>query len=106
VFAGDIAISFMTVAELFFGAENSSYPPHNKIIVEKFILTVGIIHSDMPILKRFGSLKADLKKKKILVPDADLFIAATVLEKAKMLVTGNVRHFEKISGLKIENWIR
>jgi predicted nucleic acid-binding protein len=35
----------------------------------------------------------------------DVFIAATALEEDVTLVTGNVKHFERIPGLKIENWI-
>ena len=36
--------------------------------------------------------------------DADLFVAAVALEKAEVLATGNAKHFERIEGLKIENW--
>ncbi len=105
-YPGEVAISFMTVAELYYGAEYSEYPIENKILVEKFTMTVSVIHSDVPILKRFGELKSGLKKKKILIPDADLFIGATALEKSEALVTGNSKHFERIAGLKIDNWIR
>ena len=105
-YPGEVAISFMTVAELYYGAENSQNPVENKTLVEKFTMTVGIVHSDVPILKRFGELKAGLKKKSVLIPDADLFIGATSLEKSEALVTGNAKHFERIDGLKIENWIR
>jgi len=105
-YPGEVSISFMTVAELFYGAENSQYPIENKILVEKFSITVNIIHTDIAILKRFGELKAALKRKNVLIPDADLFIGATSLEKSEALVTGNSKHFERIGGLKIENWIR
>ncbi len=103
-FSGDVAISFMAVGELFYGARNSSFPEENELLVEKFILTVPVIQTDIPILKRFGDLKARLKKNNRLLPDADIFVAAVALEKADTLVTGNVKHFERIEGLKIENW--
>jgi len=105
-YPGEISIGFMTVAELFYGAENSRNPIDNRILVEKFIITLGIVHSDIGILQRFGKIKSDLKKKNDLLPDADVFIAATALEKSEALITGNFRHFERISGLKLENWIR
>ncbi len=105
-YPGEIAVSFMTVAELFYGAENSRHPAENRAVVEKFLLTLGVIHSDFPILRRFGEIKSDLHGKKLLIPDADIFVAATALETSEVLVTGNVRHFERIGGLKIENWIR
>lgn len=105
-YPGEIAISFMTVGELFYGAENSGYPIENQVLIEKFILTVSIIHTDISILKRFGEIKGKLKKEGCLLPDADLLIAATALEKAEALITGNMKHFERIDGIKIDNWIR
>jgi len=105
-YPGEISISFVTVAELYYGAENSKYPADNRAIVDKFLLTIGVIHSDFPILKRFGEIKSGLHKKNLLIPDADIFVAAAALETSEALVTGNSRHFERIGGLKIENWIR
>jgi tRNA(fMet)-specific endonuclease VapC len=103
-FSGDVAISFMAIGELFYGARNSAFPEENKVLVEKFILTVPVIQTDIPILKRFGELKFYLKNRNQLLPDADIFVAAVALEKAEALVTGNTKHFERIEGLKIENW--
>ena len=103
-YPGDVAVSFMAVGELFYGAKNSAFPEENGLLVEKFILTVPIIQTDIPILKRFGELKARLKRGNKLLPDADIFVAAVALEKAEALATGNTRHFERIEGLKIENW--
>lgn len=105
-YPGEISISFITVAELFYGAEISKNPIDNRVTVEKFIITLNIIQSDILILKRFGEIKSDLFKKNILIPDADIFVAGTAMEKSDALVTGNVKHLERISGLKIENWIR
>ena len=42
----------------------------------------------------------------LLLPDADLFIAAAALEKANLLVTGNLQHFRRFADPKVENWIR
>jgi tRNA(fMet)-specific endonuclease VapC len=105
-FPGEVAISFTTVGELFYGAEISAYPVENRVLVEKFLLTFSIIHTDVSILKKFGEIKADLKKEGRLLPDADLLIAATTLEKSEALITGNTHHFDRIPGLRIENWIR
>lgn len=105
-YPGDVAICFMTVAELFYGAESSSKALENRMLVEKFILTIPVIQTDFRILKRFGELKATLKKESQLLPDADILIASTTLVKADALVTGNSKHFDRFPGLKIENWIR
>lgn len=102
----DIAISFMTVAELYYGAEKSPKPERNYRLVEQFLLTVRVINTNLDILKEFGKLKASLERQGNLLADADLLIAATCLVKCDMLVTGNTKHYDRISGLRLDNWLR
>ena len=100
-----VAVSFMSVAELYYGAEKSDHVSENNSLIEEFLLTVDIIHSDLEILKKFGIIKAILAKSGEILPDADIFIAATALVKCTLLITGNVNHFKRIDELRIENWI-
>ncbi|MEX2444841.1 MAG: type II toxin-antitoxin system VapC family toxin [Alkalispirochaeta sp.] len=100
----EVAVSFMTVAELYYGAYKSSSARKNRSLVEEFLLTVNVIDSVKQIAKRFGELKARQNRRGMTVADADLLIAATAIERCSFLVTGNIRHFEMIEGLKIENW--
>ena len=102
----DVALSLMTVAELFYGAEKSEKKEKNLTLVEKFIISLNIIQTDISILKKFGELKATLETGGLPVSDADIMIAATTITKCQKLITGNTRHFEKFEGLAIENWIR
>lgn len=102
----EIAVSFMTVAELYYGAEKSSNPGKNYQLIEQFLLTVTIINTDMEILKEFGKLKAALENQGNSLADADLLIASTCIAKCDLLVTGNTKHYERISGLKLDNWLR
>ena len=76
-----VGISFMSVAELYYGAEKSSNPLKNQATVEEFLLSLEIVQSDLPILRRFGALKAMLQKAGIALADADLLIGATAIEK-------------------------
>jgi len=101
-----VAISFMTVAELFYGAEKSNNKGKNTNLIEEFFLTVDIIHSDLEILIKVGKLKALLGKSGNILSDADIFIAATAIVKCNMLISGNANHFKRIEALRIENWIR
>lgn len=94
----------MTVAELYYGAESSSRKAENTGLIQQFFLTVTVIHTDYGILRRFGVLRAALKKESTLLPDADLLIAATALSRAEMLVTGNTRYFGRVPGLVTGNW--
>jgi len=77
--------------------------PH---IVDEFILSIDVINTDMEILQKFGEIKADLKIKGFPLADADILIAATCFTKCSKLITGNIKHFDRIENLTIKNWIR
>jgi tRNA(fMet)-specific endonuclease VapC len=100
-----VGISFMSVAELYYGAAGSGNPVKNGTLIEEFLLTVEVVQTDLSILKKFGELKAAVRRQGLVLPDADIFIAATAYEKASLLITGNIQHFERFPDLKIENWI-
>ena len=101
-----VAICFMTVGELFYGAESSKYKHKNLSLVDEFILSIDIINTDFEILRKFGELKANLYEKTIILPDADILITATALAKCTKLITGKVKHFNRFDHLVIENWLR
>ena len=95
----------MTAAELWYGVQTSAFPDENTKLLHAFLATLPVIQSDSAIAMRFGSLKASLRGGALL-PDADVFIAATALCHADLLVTGNTRHFARFPSLALENWIR
>jgi tRNA(fMet)-specific endonuclease VapC len=94
----------MTIAELYYGAEKSRDSSKNIDTIEKLLITLEIVHTDIAILKRFGIIKALLQKQGEPIADADILIASATLEKAERLITGNTKHFERIAGLALENW--
>jgi len=98
------AISEITLAELVFGAEYSDNPQKNHNIIEEFSEQVTIL----PILdaiNTYGKEKARLRKSGMMISDFDLLIGCTSIEKGLIMVTENVREFERIADIKIENWI-
>jgi tRNA(fMet)-specific endonuclease VapC len=98
------AISEITLAELIYGAEKSQKKLQNIKVVENFAEKINII----PIfdsLRIYGKEKARLKVKGSLISDLDLFIGATAIVNDMILVTRNVREFERMENIKIENWI-
>ena len=99
-----IGVSFISVAELYYGVERSSKPAENRHAVDALLLSVMVVESDRAIAQRFAQLKTELWRDSILLPDADLFIAATTLVHGTLLVTGNTRHFARIHGLRLERW--
>jgi tRNA(fMet)-specific endonuclease VapC len=104
VYDGPIGVCFMTIAELFYGAQKSTDPGKNIETVEKLLLTLEIVQSDLSILKRFGIIKAQLQNEGLPIADADILIASAALERAEKLITGNTKHFERIAGLTLEDW--
>ena len=101
-----MAVSFMTVGELNYGAEKSRNPERNRRLVVEFLLSVVVINSDNIIMQQFGRIKAGLAANRTPLADADVLIAATALTKCSKMISGNLKHFSKIDGLLIENWIR
>jgi tRNA(fMet)-specific endonuclease VapC len=100
-----VAISFMTIGELYFGALKSARPEHNQGRVDELIQVLNVIESDHLIMMKFGQLKADLSKIGRPLPDADVLIAAVALMHCTKLITGNTVHFARINELSIENWL-
>ncbi len=101
-----ISVSFVTVGELYYGSEKSGNTRKNQILIEEFLLSVGIINSSNSIMRKFGELRARLESRGSGLPDADIMIAATCVVQCEKLITGNVKHFDRIDGLRIENWLR
>jgi len=96
-------LSEITVAELKYGAAKSNRPDDNRLQVEAFIGEFGII----PIyesLDVFAFEKARLEKLGLRLDDFDLLIGATAIHYGLVLVTNNVKHFERMQRLTIENW--
>lgn len=102
--ANDCAISEITLAELAFGAESSKNPQKNHRLVEQFIglVTVLPIYDSIMI---YGKEKSRLRKAGTMISDLDLFIGCTTLANDLIMVTENKREFERILGLKLENWV-
>ncbi len=98
------AISEITFAELVYGAESSSNPSKNHSVLNQFIdlVTVLPIYDSIYL---FGKEKARLRKNGILISDFDLLIGCTAVEKELIMVTENIREFDRITNIEIENWI-
>ena len=102
---GNVAISAMTVGELFLGAEKSADRERNAIIAERFVESLPVVHTNNAIMRRFGVEKARLQRLGTTVADADALIAATALSIGCPLATGNVRHFSRFSDLELFDWL-
>ena len=96
--------SAVVIGELYQGAYRSKARDRHLVNIEQRILpAITVLPYDIPTAKVFGSIRAQLEKAGTILPDADLQIAATALEHDLELVTGNLRHFKRIPGLKLNN---
>ena len=94
--------SAVTIGELFKGAYRSSARErHLKNIEDRVLPAVTALPFDVSVARVFGKVRAHLEQTGNILPDADLQIAATALYHDLELVTGNVRHFERIPDLRI-----
>lgn len=101
-----VVTTWITAAELYYGAAKSRAPQDKREVVKEFLTTLEAIGLDERSAQQFGSTKADLEKAGQGLADADLFIGSICLAHNALLVTGNGRHYGRIKGLTIEDWIR
>ncbi len=99
------AISEITLAELYFGAEKSDFHQKNKDIIEEFVNQITILPI-IDAIPKFAKEKVRLQKEGKIISDFDLLIGCTSLENKLIMVTENMKDFERISEIKIENWIK
>jgi len=103
---GSIGISTITLAELQYGIRKSSNPDKNLAAVNQFIIPLEILDFDHNATIEYGLIRAELEKKGTPIGPLDTLIGAHARSLGLILVTNNEREFERISGLKIENWVK
>ena len=102
-----LAISIVTRYEILRGFKAKGIPSSAKIYVwfEQFCATSTILPVTEQVVMQAADIYADLYRRGELIPDADIFIAATALANGRGVVTNNERHFRRILTLSVENWL-
>ncbi len=98
------ALPSMVVGELYYGAFKSSIRDKELERVDRFVDIFPEVKPSKRSMRRFGEIKASLERKGVRLADADIIIGSIAIEEGLALVTGNVRHYNRIEGLAIENW--
>ncbi len=99
-------VSTITILEIVYGAEKSQRPEYHLNNLETILLpAVNIVSFDTKAAYICGRIRAELEKQGKPLDLADLEIAAIAISNDFILVTNNVRHFERLPLLKYENWI-
>ncbi len=103
---GRMCVSSITVGELYYGAEKSAYPERNLSVIDDFLSRLKVVDYTPQNAAHYGNIKAELSKQGNLIGENDLHIAAHARSEGLILVSNNLREFERVSGLITQNWIK
>ncbi len=99
-----LCVSAITRAELVYGL--TALPDHSptRRSTELLLGTIAVLDWPASAADQFARIKRSLSETGTLIDDMDLMIAAHALDAGLILVTDNVRHFGRVSGLVVVNW--
>jgi tRNA(fMet)-specific endonuclease VapC len=100
----DVAVSMVTVYELFCGVEKAADPARERGKVERFISAIAELPLERAAAQTAAQVRAELERQGTVIGPYDLLIAGQALAGNLTLVTGNLAEFRRVPGLKIESW--
>ena len=103
---GQVAISNIVAAELWYGVENSQKKKENEAALNDFLKYIDVLDWPKKAAKLYGKIRSGLKKRGTPIGAMDLLIAVHGLFLDTTLVADNTREFGHVPGLRIENWIK
>lgn len=103
--AGRMAISAITLSELFHGAEKSAKIAQNLAVVEEFASLLDVLPYSAKASQHYGAMRSSLERAGRPIGVNDLHIAAHARSEGLTLVTNNLAEFERVPGLLTENWV-
>ena len=99
-----ICISAITLAELEHGVAKSMYPEKNAMALLKVLSLINVRDFDDRAAIEYGRICAHLQKQGTPIGTMDMLIAAHAISEDLILVTNNLREFQRVPGLRLENW--
>lgn len=99
-----VCISSITLAELEYGMKHSSDPARNEQALLRFLAPFSVLDFGPPAASEYGAIRAYLQNKGTPIGPLDMLIAGHARSERFVLVTNNVKEFERVPGLAIENW--
>ena len=103
---GAMAISVITYGELTYGVRKSLDPRKPIMVLEELIALIPVLPMAADVAETYGTIRSDLAARGELIGNNDLWIAAHAKSLEVILVTNNEKEFQRVSGLKIENWAK
>jgi tRNA(fMet)-specific endonuclease VapC len=103
--ASRMAISAITLSELFHGAEKSTRVSDNLVAIEDFCSRLEVLPYGAKAAQHYGAIRAGLEKTGLPIGVNDLHIAAHARSEGLVVVTNNVEEFARVPALQVENWV-
>jgi tRNA(fMet)-specific endonuclease VapC len=100
----EIKISTVAIAELEYGASKSQRRESNRKVTNQFLSSFEIIPFEAADAEIFGIIRADLERRGEIIGAYDMMLAAQALSRGLVFVTNNTAEFERVNGLRLENW--
>jgi tRNA(fMet)-specific endonuclease VapC len=104
--ASRMAISAITLSELFHGAEKSTRVSDNLVAIEDFCSRLEVLPYGAKAAQHYGAIRAGLEKTGQPIGVNDLHIAAHARSEGLVVVTNNVGEFARVPALQVENWVQ
>ncbi len=99
--------SSITLGELIYGAHRLR--THTSLFLDRLenalLPNLPVLPFDSAAARRYGEVRAELERRGTPLGEADLRIGAIALSRGLTVVTGNIRHFQRIPDLPVENWL-
>ena len=100
-----IKISVVTQGEVWFGMQLRPQGAQKCARISELLEGFEVLQLDSKVAEHYALIRAKLHKTGALIGPNDLWIAAHALALGATLVTGKVREFKRVAGLKVENWV-
>jgi tRNA(fMet)-specific endonuclease VapC len=102
--SGHMAISAITLSELLHGVEKSAAPDRNLAVIENFCSRLEVLPYGGKACLHYGQIRAGLERQGLPIGVNDLHIAAHARSEGLTLVSNNLREFQRVDGLLLDNW--
>ena len=102
---GDVVTSSIVISELMYGAAKSNYTKKSKQAIEQVVSALTVLPYGNDAATHYAEIRARLETKGTTIGAMDLLIAAHARSLSLTLVTNNLKEFERVPDLSIENWV-
>jgi tRNA(fMet)-specific endonuclease VapC len=102
---GEAMVSVITAGEFFYGVAHAPVSALRDQRAQRLLDFFGLLPLDAEVAASYGAVRADLRRAGTPIGPNDLWLAAQALAHGLTMVTRNTREFQRVKGLKVENWL-